>query len=198
MHKSPSAPEPNTEPPPGKATNLQPVHLPGEPDSPGFVYFAYCAGRIKIGYSADALARMGSFTTHAPYPVTLLLTIGGSPEDEKDYHEMFAEERRHNEWFHLSFELRDFLEDHIGDDGFPLLFEVEEDFYTATRGNLAYFIELMEDIQRSIACQSTSSAQTASSTDLSGTTPKRKRLERVIGPTGAVTIATKIPALGKS
>jgi hypothetical protein len=27
-------------------------------DAPGFVYFAYCAGRIKIGYTTDVKQRM--------------------------------------------------------------------------------------------------------------------------------------------
>lgn len=150
MTRSPSEPKEKygPEPPPGKATNFKPIHIPGTPNARGFVYFAYCAGRIKIGYSGNAISRMGNYTSHTPFPVTLLLTIGANPEEEAWYHDLFAEERRHNEWFHLSIELRDFLDEHMGDDGFTMIFEVEHDFYTASKGSLEYITEIMEDIER--------------------------------------------------
>lgn len=95
---------------PSGAKPLSPTHLVGiDPDAPGVVYFAYCGGRIKIGYSTDVANRMATLATSSPMPVTLLLTIRGSEEDEHLYHEMFADDRAHLEWFRLSLDLRDFL-----------------------------------------------------------------------------------------
>lgn len=139
MKKSPSAPEPMAAP-------FQPTHLSGNPDAPGFVYFAYCAGRIKIGYSTDVPNRMINFTTHAPFEVVLLLTIRGAPEDEAVYHEMFAADRRHLEWFHLSWNMRAFLDEHCENDAEQLLLGAELEFYEVTKEALAYVSEVKREI----------------------------------------------------
>jgi hypothetical protein len=119
MRKSPSAPEALPRP-------LQPTHLPGiNPEALGFVYFAYCAGRIKIGYSTDVANRMAGLASNSPAPVTLLMTIRGDEQDEAAYHEMFAADRVHREWFLLSPDLREFMESKFGHETFPLLFEAE-------------------------------------------------------------------------
>lgn len=98
-----------------------------DPDAPGFVYFVYCAGRVKIGYATDVAARMSGIATSCPFPVTLLLTITGSMEDEQAYHEMFAEDRANLEWFNLSYFMRGFLEDKFKSGTFELLFQAEFD-----------------------------------------------------------------------
>lgn len=146
MRKSPSAPEPDC--------SIQPPVLPGsDPDAPGFVYFAYCVGRIKIGYTTDLGNRMAGILTHSPLPATLLLSIRGSKLDELAYHEMFAAEHIHREWFRLSYELRDFL-DSKSDDVFHLLFAAEVDFYNEIQPDLVHISTLMEVLNASASDRS--------------------------------------------
>lgn len=102
--------------------------LPGsDPDAPGLVYFLYCGGYIKIGYTTDIRQRLNDFHTHSPMPVTLLLTIRGRPEDELSYHEMFGADRVRREWFHLSLDLRDFLGRHFKPGTSELLWNAEDE-----------------------------------------------------------------------
>lgn len=138
MRKSPSAPDPDLGPMPA-------VHVPGDdPNAPGVVYFAYCAGRIKIGYTTDIANRMGMFSTHSPFPLRLILTIRGSMEDEAAYHAMFAADRRHLEWFELSLDLREFLIRRCEpEDGFAMLFEAEYEFHGAFKDCLAYVSDII-------------------------------------------------------
>lgn len=142
MKRSPSAPEPEPAP-------LKPTCLP-DPSTPGWVYFAYCAGRIKIGYTTNVANRLTQFVTHAPQPVTLLLSIGGDDDDERSYHEQFAADRVHGEWFRLSYDLRDFLDQHMNDDGFPLLFEAEAAFHAAAQHDLAFITEILNETAKEI------------------------------------------------
>lgn len=114
-------------PPPGSRP-LPHTEKAGDPSAPGFVYFAYCAGRIKIGYTTDVGERMRGIATSSPFPVTLLLTIPGTPEDERSYHDMFGEDRTHLEWFDLSDDLREFLSANFGYGTHELLANAEDDF----------------------------------------------------------------------
>ena len=43
-------------------------HPGTDPNAPGVVYFLYCAGYIKIGYTTDIKQRMQDFRTHSPLP----------------------------------------------------------------------------------------------------------------------------------
>ena len=98
-----------------------------DPNAPGVVYFLYCAGHIKIGYTIDIKQRLNDYHTHSPMPVTLLLTICGWPEDEESYHEMFKAERVRREWFHPSLELREFLSCHFEYGTQELMWNAEEE-----------------------------------------------------------------------
>jgi len=138
MTRSPSAPAEIVLGP------LSPTHIPGDPEAAGVVYFVYCAGRIKIGYTAEIRNRMASMASNCPAPITLLLTIRGGLHDEAYYHEMFAADRVHLEWFRLSYELRDFLDSQIGADSRALLFEAECDHLDAVRETVAHVSELLE------------------------------------------------------
>lgn len=96
--------------------------LPGNRINPtGFVYFAYCAGRIKIGFTTNVADRMASLATSSPFPVELLLTIAGDIEDEMAMHARFAEDRVNLEWFRASTDLLAFLDDSLCDDGTVVL-----------------------------------------------------------------------------
>ena len=144
IQKSPSGPpEPIYEPPP-------PTHLAGAANASGLVYFVYCVGRIKIGYTTELNNRMNQFGTHGPMPPVLLLTIGADEEDEAAYHEMFAEDRAHREWFRLSYTLREFLESQFQGSTSILLFEAEQDFYEMMQDGTAHISEVMGEIEKEL------------------------------------------------
>lgn len=62
-----------------RAQPLRHTELNGDtPEPTGFIYFLYCAGRIKIGYATEVADRMAQIATHCPFPIRLLLTIFGA------------------------------------------------------------------------------------------------------------------------
>lgn len=63
----------------------------------GHVYFIECAGRIKIGYSADAVSRVKTLSTAAPTPLKMLGFVDGSRSLEKALH--LKPFNDHREWF---------------------------------------------------------------------------------------------------
>lgn len=69
-------------------------------------YFAYSAGRIKIGTSLYPRVRGANLNLQSPHPVTIILAIPGGCDLEAQFHEMLKSERRHGEWFRLSKEMR--------------------------------------------------------------------------------------------
>lgn len=71
------------------------------------VYFAYAAGRIKIGLTEDPYLRGNSLSNGGPVPVTLLGIVMGGRITEFKYHHRFAKARLHGEWFRLTPELRE-------------------------------------------------------------------------------------------
>jgi hypothetical protein len=121
---------------PAREIALRHTALAGaDPNAPGVVYFLYCAGRLKIGYTTDLKRRLEDFNTHCPFPATLLLTIRGLPEHEERFHEMFSGDRIRGEWFNLSLDLREFLERHFEFGTTELMLNAEEecmDFFAAT------------------------------------------------------------------
>jgi hypothetical protein len=104
------------------------TELPGaRPNPTGFVYFVYCAGRIKIGFTTNVADRMASLATSSPFPISLLLTIAGDPQDEAALHAAFNHSRANLEWFSLSDDLRAFLEASLCDDGHVILTNAQFD-----------------------------------------------------------------------
>lgn len=144
IRRSPSAPDPTPLPP-------QPTYLFEDPSAPGWVYFAYCAGRIKIGYTANLGVRMAHLATHAPMPVTLLLAISGDETYEEDFHQQFSADRAHLEWFRLSASLREFIEERLEPETALSLFELEAEFHEEANKDLAFISELLGDIEKEIA-----------------------------------------------
>lgn len=63
------------------------------------VYFVECAGRIKIGYSADVKRRMHDLATAAPQRLTLIAAIDGAAQLERAIHKHLDEYRIKGEWF---------------------------------------------------------------------------------------------------
>ena len=73
------------------------------------VYFATAGGYMKIGYSADPIARVGTVTTNGARPAdlpratpaTLLGWVPGKRAEESALHRRFAADRIAGEWFRI-------------------------------------------------------------------------------------------------
>lgn len=75
-------------------------------------------GPIKIGYSssADGALRIASLQTSCPWPLRLLGTITGEPEDERRFHKKLNRYRTNGEWFAPESEVLDLVGGLIGKD----------------------------------------------------------------------------------
>lgn len=77
------------------------------------VYFAEAGGRVKIGWTAkDPQQRLRDLTIGSPFPLRLLAALEVEPGRgrtvEAAFHELFADEHVHGEWFKLSDRIRVF------------------------------------------------------------------------------------------
>lgn len=92
------------------------------------VYFAYSAGRIKIGTSLYPKTRGQRLSTQSPHPVTVILTIPGGADIEARFHELLAGARKHGEWFCLSKEMRWLLQQTLCRTGVSKFKKAEAEF----------------------------------------------------------------------
>lgn len=113
--------------------------LPAHVDAPRneFVYFAYSAGRIKIGYTAGAEGRMKRLRASGALPPVLILVMHGRMSDEQDLHIRFHIDRLHGEWFNLSKALRAYLRKRLCDFGQASLDRAELEYRDACQ----YFLD---------------------------------------------------------
>jgi len=67
--------------------------------------------------------------THCPFPISLLLTVRGSLEDEQKFHDQFDGDRVNREWFDLPLggDLYHFLWKNLCDDGFEIWEEAQHE-----------------------------------------------------------------------
>lgn len=83
--------------------------------TPQFVYFAQAHSLVKIGLSSNPKLRLQALRTACPYPIRVLRVVDGGRgvaegrEAERVYHETFAAQHAHGEWFHVSPELLSFV-----------------------------------------------------------------------------------------
>ena len=63
------------------------------------IYFIECSGRIKIGFSLDAKARLHKVAADAPFPCKLLGVIPGDRKIEAGIQAKWKHLRCHGEWF---------------------------------------------------------------------------------------------------
>lgn len=92
------------------------------------VYFAYSAGRIKIGTSLYPESRCKDLSLQSPHPVTIIMTVNGGYDLEQEFHRLFDALREHGEWFRLSNEIRRFLHQTLCRTGVRKLREAEAAF----------------------------------------------------------------------
>jgi hypothetical protein len=71
-----------------------------------FVYFIRCEAptseAVKIGLTANLDERIKTLGTASPWPLTLIRSLPGSAELERELHRVLAEDRMHGEWFRPS------------------------------------------------------------------------------------------------
>ncbi len=99
----------------------------------GYVYFIYCAGRIKIGRAEDVSRRLSQIATGSPFKPALLLSASAPRSAEKELHARFAEDRIHREWFKLSDHLRRYLVRRLNANGLAAFRAAEEEFLSGLR-----------------------------------------------------------------
>lgn len=75
----------------------------------GQVYFIECAGRIKVGYTADIIARVQTLSTAAPAPLKVLGSVDGTRSLEKAIHAKLKPFNNHREWFNDCPEVRELV-----------------------------------------------------------------------------------------
>jgi hypothetical protein len=82
------------------------VKVRGRDLPPSYVYFiGGDVGCIKIGTSTIPEQRLKTLHHSSPVPLRILALVEGDRWVEKDYHDRFAEHRRHGEWFDRAPEL---------------------------------------------------------------------------------------------
>lgn len=79
------------------------------------IYFIECSGRIKIGFSLDAKARLHKVAADAPFPCKLLGVVTGDRNTEAEIQEKWAHLRRNGEWFVADEELRLWVSENAGE-----------------------------------------------------------------------------------
>ena len=77
-----------------------------------FIYFIEAVGlsRIKIGFSKKPLDRLKQLQTGSPTELSLIATIPGAQELEKELHDRFKASLSSKEWFHLTPDLKKFID----------------------------------------------------------------------------------------
>ncbi len=56
---------------------------------------------VKVGWSADPVARLRALQTAVPEPLHLIATRPGGPDDERRIHHLCADHRVSGEWFRM-------------------------------------------------------------------------------------------------
>lgn len=87
----------------------------------GFVYFIAqqnndnnheeCKVNVKIGYSKNPMKRLKQLSTSSPVNLLLLGYFQGNMQDEKNTHLKFSKDKVNLEWFNLSHDLLDYIND---------------------------------------------------------------------------------------
>lgn len=74
------------------------------------VYFAQAAsGAVKIGWTADLPRRTKNIQCGSHEPIDIVTSLHGDASLEAHFHQRFAEDRIHGEWFRASPELLDLI-----------------------------------------------------------------------------------------
>lgn len=84
------------------------AEMDAEPERLGFCYFAGHRGLVKIGFSVEVDRRLSEIRNqYCLDSIDLLATARGHRYREAHYHQKFAADRLHGEWFRLSPAIQD-------------------------------------------------------------------------------------------
>jgi hypothetical protein len=102
----------------------------GDPTAPHayYLYFVYCAGRVKIGRAVNVAERISNLSTGCPFKPTLLLSVSASLSGDRTLRARFSPDQVHREWFRLSDRLRRYLVARLDDQGLTAFRRAEEEF----------------------------------------------------------------------
>lgn len=75
----------------------------------GYVYFLRLGETVKIGYSTDPLSRLTGLRTAMSGPVTGMVFVQGTQQEERRLHSRFRKSRLDGEWFRLTSELQQLI-----------------------------------------------------------------------------------------
>lgn len=78
---------------------------------PGVVYFIQCGEFVKLGFTTDLGRRLSGYLMHTPYDVKVLASMPGDRRLEKSLHRRFVKHHHRGEWFRLSSEILDYIND---------------------------------------------------------------------------------------
>jgi hypothetical protein len=67
------------------------------------------AGRVKIGYTDDPIARIRALQTGCAEELEIVAIVRGDMKQERQLHKQFAGHRAHGEWFHAHQEILDYF-----------------------------------------------------------------------------------------
>jgi hypothetical protein len=84
------------------------VVLPDE--EPSYVYMFYSDGKVKIGTSRDPVARLDKLQNSSAAGIQVVWIAFGGRRREGELHQRFKADRLYGEWFHLSDDIRAFIE----------------------------------------------------------------------------------------
>jgi hypothetical protein len=100
------------------------------------IYFVETDGIVKIGFSKDPNTRLKDLETSMPHELNMILLIEGTMEDESAYHKRFEKDHIKGEWFALSYDITEFIQQMQDKDlryDYGLLYNTKEMFCETTR-----------------------------------------------------------------
>ncbi len=105
-------------PPPSKPIRCVPMLKrviidvpPLGPNHYGHVYVIGFADYVKIGWSENVAERLFDIQRHAPEKLVLYTLFAARKKTERELHRKFKSLRLHGEWFALTRDLKDWVED---------------------------------------------------------------------------------------
>jgi DNA-binding Xre family transcriptional regulator len=78
-----------------------------------YIYFIQAGDCVKIGRAANVKQRLSALQIGSHLPLTLLGTLPGNEQQEKDLHASFFHLRVRGEWFQIATELRQFIDEFV-------------------------------------------------------------------------------------
>lgn len=76
------------------------------------IYFIEARGLVKIGRSNDPKRRLQMLSTGCPFVCTLIGVTEGAEKEEREIHQRFSHLREKGEWFRLTEEVKEFIQEH--------------------------------------------------------------------------------------